>query len=1357
MKNTILFVMSAFIMSLTFAQTTLNEGFETWPPTGWEIFFEGESTRGWRHDFENISHTGDHSADSNISNNQMDNWLVSPLINIVNADYELKYWEISDELDISFYDKSSILVSTGSPNPSDGDYVEIYEANTLNTVSWEQRTIDLSAYNGETVYVAFRHEGTFHKWFVDDVTVSPSNFDDAGLTNINNPIGVSETPTNSPVEVQLQNFGTNVINDITITWEVNNVAQTTYNGSSLNLQPGESTNISLGAYNFNLEGAYDISAQVNLAGDFDTSNDQTSATYEVSSFKDGGIVSISPDGMIASPTTLDVLVAVQNFGVNTITEAEIEWSVNDIDQTPFTTSNLNLAAGQTTTVNLGQFTFLTGLNDVTFTLNVLGDINADNDQYQQTIPVDVFWESFEGSSFPPEGWSINFGVRDDINFDTPVEGNYYYASQPAENFFGVVTDTLYTPLLDIETGDRFRFYIKTSPAQAANHTLVWKNGTTGEVNFIADIANSQGLNTWEQRDIDISSAVGINYIGVVSTSSSNGLSKFDLFTSDADLYQFDNDLKIVNGDMNFLALQNANESFPCRIKNLGVNNIAGTDYTIKLMEAPNTELASVNGVNINSLEEVILNVNHSFSTIENSKRLYFKIEYANDDNLSNNTFREADVSVVPNTIEINTIGELEQYLFTPFSPGGNTNTLGEDDLVESMYYDDEFSSSGYAYGVAYKYDNILPADDVKEYPLKVWITQTSEENLEGGWTDNEDLVLVFDGIVEILPGFNRDLYIPFNQPVLLNGTENVVIRSYQYDPEWPPSVLRFIGDLETSGEVRTIGTLDVFNLDADNPPDGFFEEQNFSQVRFVIDPVTSNATVSGTVYDLVTNNPISGATISLEASSITAVTDTNGTYTLPALPYGSYNITTSADGYLDDNSTIDFNTAIQTQDFFLSQLPEVEVFGFVFGDNAPSTPLESVGIVLTSNGEVIETISTNNAGNFTFPVVYGGSDYEVTLFLYGYEEMVINISPFDTDIDLGDVILTEEFISPFDVQVDDSDGSTVSWKSPKLSSKVKLQYDFNEESNGYSNEPNEEVWLGNFYLVSELTTITSVEIQTSIYQGVEDFVTIDIIDLASNEVLASSEPFLILQNETQVIDIPNIVVNDGFMAGVHWQNNPETTNFLSVDYSDPNILDRAVIRYPGQFPNFLSSLIGVPSSFLLRVNTLDDGTPTTNNETITYNVYRGLASEFPDTSNWDLLNTNPLSDLSLVDMNSTNIDINENYRYAVETLYNGGQSEVTFSNEILGQQILSVSDLEALSSQVFVFPNPANDIVNIRLENNLSIDSPIEMYDALGQRVLIVNTNNSNLKINITSFESGIYFLKMKINGVDINKKIVKK
>ena len=1348
--------MSLLIMSITFAQTTLTEGFETWPATGWEIFLEGETTRGWRQDFENISHTGDHSADANIANEQMDNWLVSPAINVINANYELKFWEIYE--DISFYDKSSVHISTGSSDPADGNYVEVYEAITLNIADWEERTIDLSAYNGETIYVAFRHEGTYHQWFVDDVTVSPSSFSDAALLSFNSPVGVSETPGSNPVIVELQNFGSTVIDDFTISWEVNSVVQPTYNGSGLNLQPGESTSVTIGNYNFDSEGSYLITTQVNLTGDFDDSNNEISTVYEISSFKDGAIVAVNPEGMLPSPISIDVTVDVENLGMNTIEATEITWSVNGIDQTPYTTSNLNLVSGETTTVNLGQYAFTTGLNDLIITLNILGDINASNDQYDGIVPVDTFWESFEGSSFPPEGWSINFGVRDDINFDDPVEGNYYYASQPASGYFGTVADTLYTPLLDIASGDRFTFYIKSSLAQATENTLVWKDGITGQVNVIADIPNSPGFNTWQMRDIDISAAAGVNQIGIVTTTSGDGLTKFDLFTSDAKLHQFDNDLKVVNGDMYFIAKQNVSEGFTCAIKNSGKLLVSGSEYTVKLMEAPNTELASASGVDLVTLQEATITVNHTFTTLSEN-RLFFKIEYVNDENLENNTFRKANVSVVPNTVEINAIGDFEDQLFMPFTPGGSSQTLGEDDLTEAMYYSSEFNSAGYAYGMAYKYNNLLDADKVTHYPLKVWVAQTSLENLEGGWTPNEELVLVFDGIVEILPGDNRDLYIPFNEPILLNGQENVVVRNYQYDPEWPPSIMRFLGENSDRGNIRALGALEVFDLDPENPPSGYFETQAFNHVQFVVDPVTSMSMVSGIVYDNDTNNPIVGATINLEGSAVTAQTDVNGNYSLPALPYGTYNMTASADGYLDGVLQVSFSATTQAQDFYLNPLPELEVSGNVFGSNAPSTPLELVNVTISKNGVVIESTTTNNTGAYTFPLVYGGSNYELTLFMYGYDEEIIPFSAIDTNIDFGDIILNEEFISPFDVQVEESNSPTVSWKSPKMSSKVKLLYDLNVESNGYSNEPNEDVWLGNYFLISELTTLTSVEIQTSIYQGAEDFVTIDIIDLTTNEVLATSESFLILQSATQVIDIPNIVVSNPIIAAVHWQNNPETTNFLSVDYSDTNIFDSAVIRYPGEIANLLSSIIGVPSSFLLRVNTLDDGTPITNGEAVTYNVYRGLASEFPNTSNWTLLNASPLSDLDFIDTDGTNVDPNEYYRYAVETIYNNGESEVTFSNEIIGG-LLSITDYQYLTSDIQIYPNPAEEIINIKFGNNLQTKMPIEVFDSLGKQVLSIDSSeiqNGSLTKNINSLQSGIYLVKVQLENTTVTKKIIVK
>tara|TARA_B110000503_G_scaffold57856_1_gene92635 strand:+ start:1039 stop:5121 length:4083 start_codon:yes stop_codon:yes gene_type:complete len=1358
MKKIIFLFASLFILNSIHAQTTLEEGFESWPPDGWQVLELGNALDGWRDDFNGNAHTGDGSAYSSIDNSQSDNWLITPSIEVTSNNYELKFWDY--HTGIEFYDKASVLISTGSGDPTDGGFVEIYTTPTpLNSQIWEERTIDLSSYNGENIYIGFRHEGTWHSWNLDDVTVSPDTYTDGALIEFLSPTGVSEIPIISPVIITLENLGTSVINNFIITWEVNSISQTSYNGSGLNLQPGQSSNIDIGNYNFDIIGSYSIEATLDLANDFDSSNNVIVTVFDVASEKDGAIIGITPEGMIPNVGNIDVNVIVTNLGINTIDVAEVLWSIDGIIQTPFAANSLNLVPGETRSITIGQGVFISGIYNVNTTLNVLGDINEENDNYQGIVAVNTFWESFEGTVWPPEGWSIDFGTRDDSNFGNAADGEYYYVASADDNYFGVISDTIYTPLLDIENGDTFSFYIKTSPFLPADHSLVWKDGVTGEVHHIQNITNTNG-EQWELRNLNISSAEGVNYIGI-STNSTGGYgeSRFDLFTSTANLYIDDQDLKILEGDMYFMAKQNVSESFECKIKNGGALPVLGTNYTVKLMEAPDTELASVSGVDLDFWEETIISVPRTFTDIS-EKRLFFKIDFSGDENISNNQFRESSVSVVPSTVEITTIGseDFPDANF-PFTPNGNTNTLGEDDMSQLLYYNDEFNSPGLAYGMAYKYDNLLAADKVIHYPLQVWISQTNLDNLSGGYIPSEDLVLVFDGVVEILPGNNRDLYIPFNQPVLLNGIDNVVVKNYQYDPEWPPSILRWKTTSVPDGPIRTIGSNDVYDLDPNDPP-GFFTMQNFSFSRFVIDPQTSNSVLSGVVYDNTNNNPLVNATVSVENTSIATQTNANGEYVLPEIPYGTYNIIVSNSGYLNSILEIELNTSTQTQDFYLDPLPELEVFGSIVGSNNLTEPLEFVAVSVSSNGNIIETTTTDANGEFVFPLIYGGSDYEVSLFLYGYFETTVTITAINTNIDLGEIILEQEFICPFDVEAIYDTDATVNWKSPKESDKVKLQNDLGVISNSYTNEPNEAVWLGNIFEITEMTTITSIEINTDVYQNATDYVSIDIFDLNTNEILASSELFLIQKDSVQTINVPNIVVSNNISAMIHWQNNPESTNALVIDYSDPNITNSAAIKYPGESILLLSDYFGngAPNmSFHLRVNILDDGTPITNTESLTYNVYRGLASEFPNTSAWDQLNTSPISDISMIDEDAANLDPNVFYRYAVETIYTDGVSEVTFSNELL-LGTLNTTDNEFLNSKIQVYPVPSNKSVTINLGSNLSTKNPIEAYDSLGRQVLMINPSeldNGVVTKNISFLQSGVYFFKINIEGVIINKKFI--
>ena len=165
MKKIVLFFVSLFLIHAIEAQTTLNEGFETWPLTGWQIQKLGTGTRAWIKTFDGTTHSGTGSAYSNIDNSGLDNWMISPAVNIINANYLLKFWEINKG--IGFYDQCDVLVSSRSNDATSGDFNIVYNANVLNDEAWEERTIDLTSYASQTIYVAFRYQGTFHEWYLD--------------------------------------------------------------------------------------------------------------------------------------------------------------------------------------------------------------------------------------------------------------------------------------------------------------------------------------------------------------------------------------------------------------------------------------------------------------------------------------------------------------------------------------------------------------------------------------------------------------------------------------------------------------------------------------------------------------------------------------------------------------------------------------------------------------------------------------------------------------------------------------------------------------------------------------------------------------------------------------------------------------------------------------------------------------------------------------------------------------------------------------------------------------------------------------------------------------------------------------
>lgn len=66
--------------------------------------------------------------------------------------------------------------------------------------------------------------------------------------------------------------------------------------------------------------------------------------------------------------------------------------------------------------------------------------------------------------------------------------------------------------------------------------------------------------------------------------------------------------------------------------------------------------------------------------------------------------------------------------------------------------------------------------------------------------------------------------------------------------------------------------------------------------------VSATGTLTGTVTDATTGNPISGATVAV--GGVQGVTNGSGVYSIPNAPAGSRTVTTSATGYITRNDTV---------------------------------------------------------------------------------------------------------------------------------------------------------------------------------------------------------------------------------------------------------------------------------------------------------------------------------------------------------------------------------------------------------------------------------------------------------------------
>jgi hypothetical protein len=95
-----------------------------------------------------------------------------------------------------------------------------------------------------------------------------------------------------------------------------------------------------------------------------------------------------------------------------------------------------------------------------------------------------------------------------------------------------------------------------------------------------------------------------------------------------------------------------------------------------------------------------------------------------------------------------------------------------------------------------------------------------------------------------------------------------------------------------------------------------------------------------------------------------------------------------------------------------------------------------------------------------------------------------------------------------------------------------------------------------------------------------------------------------------------------------------------------------------------------------------------------------------------------------------------------------------FGNFLYGgdcMQVFGISD--NLQELFIIYPNPASDVLNISNPSNIAINAVV-FYDTLGKSIPATLVNG---QINISSLESGIYFMSINTAEGTLTQKVVKK
>ena len=112
--------------------------------------------------------------------------------------------------------------------------------------------------------------------------------------------------------------------------------------------------------------------------------------------------------------------------------------------------------------------------------------------------------------------------------------------------------------------------------------------------------------------------------------------------------------------------------------------------------------------------------------------------------------------------------------------------------------------------------------------------------------------------------------------------------------------------------------------------------------------------------------------------------------------------------------------------------------------------------------------------------------------------------------------------------------------------------------------------------------------------------------------------------------------------------------------------------------------------------------------------------------------------------------------YEIEVQADCGDNNVSDWSGFISVQTTNVGIVNFLDNSVTLFPNPAREYVDIRIDGDLNVTA-MEVYDVYGKLINTVNVVENLTRINVAGLANGMYFVRVSTDNGAVTKTFVKK